>query len=292
MSKANVIVIIILLILFSIIGVLIFIFSKNEQNSDNSTQYEQLVLVKDPSVFFSVASNVNKLYEYLQLNNTFDAYSLLNETYKKDNNITEVNLINKLNIEDVYVSFSAKEMYVVSEKEKYKYLVKGYIRKEFMDVAPKILGISCYILNYNIEEGTYSIELISEDEYSEYIKSGKISFDNFSTGSDNCFEITNISDNMLANVYFYDFMNDLYSNPEYAYERIDNETKLEYFDTYDKFIDNFNNNINYYSSIRFTGYNISGNVYRYVDNYYNEYKFTVYNVMNYTVNIKFKDSQE
>lgn len=292
MNKTNFLILIVLFIIFGIIGLLIVLFSSNEKNDINSTQYSYLSAVNDESIFFSVSSNINKLYEYIQLDDLSSAYNLLDKSYIETNNISYQNLLEKLNLEYGSVSFSARQMYVISNKNQYKYLVKGYIKKDTMDVATEIINTSYCILNYDVENGGFSIELITESKYLELIKNRKINFDDFFVNINNQFEYVNISESSLASLYFNDFMNDLFANPTYAYECLSTETKENYFNTYDEFLTEINNNLEYYSSIRYTGYNISNNEYKYIDNYNNEYVFTVNNVMNYTVDIKFKDSQE
>lgn len=292
MNKTNFLILIVLFVIFSIIGVLILLLSSNEKNSVNSTQYSFLTTVNDESIFFSVSSNINKLYEYIQIGDLSSAYELLDKKNAEIKDINQQNLIGKLNLEYDSVSFSARKMYVISNKNQYKYLVKGYIKKDTMDVATEIISISYCILNYDVENGGFSIELITESEYLELIKDKTINFDDFSVNINNQFEYVNISESVLASLYFNEFINDLFANPTYAYESLSTETKDNYFDTYDKFLTEINNNLEYYSNITYTGYNISNNEYRYIDNYNNEYIFLVNNVMNYIVDINFKGSQE
>lgn len=291
MNKSNFKTLIFLFIIFLIIGIFLFIFSNNYKSKDKKTEYKEIILVNDPSTFFSVTLNINKFSQYISDNDKVSAYNILDKDFAIKNNITIDNIIDIYGQSNANMTFTAKEMYVISENELYKYYVKGYLKKEQMDVFAKIESEVYYILNYDINNRVFSLELINEQDYQREIKSNNFDFKKINTNGDNMFEYTTITKSTLVNIYFYDFIRNIFSNPQYAYNSLTTDTKNIYFDTYDKFINEISNNNEYYSNIKFLEYNISNNIYYYKDNYGNVYTFIINGVMNYTVTIDFSKEE-
>ena len=292
MNKSNIKILLVLLLFFSILGIFLYVFSGKKGNDVDSTEYNEIELVNNPSVFFSVALNINKFCEYLNENNNISAYNVLDVDFTTTNSINIDNILEKYGSEYENVTFSGKEIYVVSNKELYKYYVKGYLKKEQMDEYPKIQSEVYYILNYNIDKSVFSIEIIDKEIYLKSIKSKNFVFKEIDKNSNNVFENTTIIQSSLVSMYFYDFVRNLFSNPEYAYNSLSTDTKKNNFESYESFINEINNNNEYYSNIILSEYNVSNNNYYYKDNYGNIYTFIVSGVMNYSVTIDFSEIKE
>lgn len=106
-------------------------FNKNNKNNIDT---ETIELVKDNNKFFTVAGCIDKYLINLSSDNTENVLILLDEMYKKNNNINSNNLYSFIKKIDNYYGFITKKMYVQREsKSKYKYYVYGLIEKGIED---------------------------------------------------------------------------------------------------------------------------------------------------------------
>lgn len=117
---------IVLVIILLILGIYKIFFSKpKEEKIDTKT----ISVVKDNNRFYTVSSCVYKYLTYLSAKDNDNLYLLLDETYKKENNITKDNIYNYIGNVEGDISFNARKIFEQRlSKNVYKYYVKGYIQ--------------------------------------------------------------------------------------------------------------------------------------------------------------------
>ena len=116
MKKRDIVTLIVLGIIFIFIFVIIMINNSNEEEKKEKTEFNNLSLLENESIFLTVSNSINKICEY-------------------SNNKLALNYILKENDNNDYsnMSFKAEEIYVVSNLELYKYYVEGSFYREIMD---------------------------------------------------------------------------------------------------------------------------------------------------------------
>lgn len=265
MNKRDIVTLSILAGIFVFILLIVLLNWNKEEDIKNKTEFNELVILNDESVFLSVSNSINKICEYSNNNTSLD-FILKNEEYNK----------NKYK----NTSFKANEIYVVSKLELYKYYVKGSFYKEVMDQPPTYIEDGYFILNYDMENTSYNIEIINEEKYNN-AKDEKYIFEKVNSNNYNRFEYSNLSNKSRALLYFNDFLNKLNYNIEEAYNLLSSDTKNNRFTT----IDEFRNFISENKNITMKEYSINNNEIGIKDNYNNEYIFRITYAFKYIVTI-------
>ena len=142
-----------------------------------------------------------------------------------------------------------------------------------------------FVLNYDLNSLTYSIEPINKNTYKEALESSQFQFKEISTNDDNKFTQLNLSSYNLAVLYFNDFIQTTINDPEEAYKKLDTSTIDDYFPEYNNFYEYVNSNIETIYSTKVEKYSKSGNSYRYIDNNGINYVINVSHGLNYSVQI-------
>lgn|SRR5574344_1215843 len=126
-----------LIILFVIILLSIKISQKKEEAVKESET--NATLVTNYSTFFTVNNCANKYVNYLVNKDQNNLYKLIDETYIKDNQITENNILTKIKTLDGIYTFTARKMYYLKNDNLTKYYLYGYLNQEVMDsyVSPE-----------------------------------------------------------------------------------------------------------------------------------------------------------
>ncbi len=125
-----------LLIIISIILLCIvaLLFLNNDDKDVVLNEKPKYRLVEDYSRFFTVNSCVYKYITYLSGNKTDELIKILDEEYKKNNNIDTNNVYNFVNKLSGNYSFKSKKIYYQVGNEKViKYFVYGYLIEETID---------------------------------------------------------------------------------------------------------------------------------------------------------------
>lgn len=132
-QKIFAVILVIILVMFGIYN--LFFKKSKEEKIDTKT----ITVVKDNDRFYTVASCVNKYLSYLSSNDVDNLYLLLNDGYKKENNITKENINDFIKTTMEFITFNPRKMFEQRlSKDVYKYYVKGYIRKDtFNDIGSK-----------------------------------------------------------------------------------------------------------------------------------------------------------
>lgn len=263
MNKKNIVTLIILAMVFIIIFLTIFVTTNNKDK--NKSEFKKLTLVTDESTFLSVSNNIDKICLYAT-----------NEDKK-----IELILKDEVDVEQYKnLLFKADEVYVISNIYLYKYYVKGSFYTNTMDNVSKFVKDGYFILNYDINNKSFNIEVINKKRY-ENAKDEKYIFEEIESNDYNTFEYTNLNAKSRALLYFNDFINKVYTNTEEAYNLLNEETKDKKFET----VDEFKKFVNVHNNIQLVEYSVNGNEIGIKDNYNTEYIFNISYVLKYNVKI-------
>lgn len=263
MKKRDIITFIVLGVIFLIIFLILYI-NKNNKQEEAKTEFKELTVVTDETMFLSVSSNINKAFSYVNNNNINLDYVFKNIIKNDYQNMT----------------FEATEMFVVSRLNLYKYYVKGEFYREIMDEPITLLKKGYIILNYDINNVTYSIEIIDEKTYNN-AKNIDYIFEEISRNKYNQFEYYNLNNKSKSSLYFNDFTKISYSDPESAYELLVTETKNKYFNT----STDYENFIIKHPNMTIKEYSVNNNTIAIKDNYGNEYIINTNGILKYNVKI-------
>jgi len=265
MNKRDIITIAILVLIFEIIFVIALINKKDKDEINETSEFEKITLLTDEETFLSISNMINKISIYSS-NNT-QALSFV--------------MKNDINIEDYQnTSYKAEQIYVISKVNLYKYYVKGKLYEDIMDEDPKFLKEEYFILNYDMDNSSFNIEIIDDNRY-ENASSEDYIFETINKNDYNRFEYSSLSQKSRAIMYFNDFLNIMYSNPEEAYNLLSTGTKQTYFNNYD----DFKNFILNHDNISLVEYSVNDNQIGIKDNYNIEYIFDITYILKYNVTI-------
>lgn len=283
--KENKITIIVLIITLAIIVGIFYFFNQQETERVESTEYLEIEELNDSSMFFSVSENINKICEYVNNNEPTKLINILDKEYIEQNNLTTNNIINYFLEDYQNTTFKSHDTYVVSDKNLYKYYIHGYLYVNMFDEPSTITEEKYFVLNYDLNSLTYSIEPINKNTYNEALESSQFQFKEISTNDDNKFTQLNLSSYNLAVLYFNDFIQTTINEPEEAYKKLDTSTIDDYFPEYNNFYEYVKSNIETIYSTKVEKYSKSGNSYRYIDNNGINYVINVSHGLNYSVQI-------
>ncbi len=148
-----------LLILFIFIFVAGLILYNYRHPSKEIKSSDKLKIVNDYSRFFTISNAGNKYINYLKNQDKDSLMLILSENYQEVNNITKVNILNKLALLDKNkeYSFEARKMYEEKiNKNLIRYYIMGYLTEVVMDEynPPSDYYL---IIDFNPEDRTYSV---------------------------------------------------------------------------------------------------------------------------------------
>ena len=264
MKKRDFVTLLVVILIFGIIALSVFIIKKYTSDVVEKSEYDTLTLLTDETMFLSVSNSINKINEYSTSNPALLNY-IVNDS------------IDYLKYENTY--FTAKEIYVISNLNLYKYYVMGEVYTNDVDGYDYIEN-GYYILNFDMSSESFSIDIIDSDTYNKASDIESI-FSSIKSNNYNKFEYLTISPKSRATMYFNDYLRLIYNDSEKAYEYLSSETKDNYFNTYADFV----NYIENYSNITLKEFSSNDDVVGVIDNYGNEYIFNISYVWKYNVSI-------
>lgn len=149
---------IILLVIVTALVVIINFITKKEEEEKNDIE-----IVTNYSNFYTVNSCVYRVINHLALKDSKSLILLINENYKKENKITEDNVLNKFMEVSQDSTFKSKKMYYEQlESGITKYYVYGEILKnQIFDegIEEDINGEDAYFIVYiHWEDEIFSVE--------------------------------------------------------------------------------------------------------------------------------------
>lgn len=166
MKKTSFRIFIVGLIVSLLIFLVILIFALKFDNK----KIIKVKYVENPTMFFTVENCVNKYVSLIIAQDSEALYNVIDDKYKKENDITMDNVLKVNKYLNGNYSFIATKM-LEDKTEKYKYYVKGYLIEETMNDD----NFSNTKIEYNltvkldVKNYTYSVILSEVGEYFEQV---------------------------------------------------------------------------------------------------------------------------
>ena len=295
-NKAQRKVLMIIAILILIIAILAYILSlfvsddhidePTDPGIDNPSEVvrDEIALLEDESVFFSVQNVINQYYNYIFEENTSELFLLLDPEYLDEYGITSNNIYSVIGNDYGITSYMANNIYYNPDSSVTYYFVTGYLTSNSImgDEYQYVDDVSFLII---VDEAThrYVLRPIEVSDLRNYAENYHIVDRNIEEG--NRFQVSTYSLESKLTTYLSEFINLLINNPEEAYQLLDDNKKKEY-QSYQDFeshiVDIYNmlsSRIFSYSSREEDGVTL----YDIIDNKQNEITIYEYSLMNYQI---------
>lgn len=148
-----------------IVVVISFITKANEES-----EVEDISIVTNYSNFYTVESCLYRTINYISSNDKESLYLVLNDNYKKENNILQENVLNLFSSVEENSTFISKKMYYQEINDNItKYYVYGYVQKNqiFDDSETNKLEYKdmYFIVYMDKTNKTFSIEPYSREDF-------------------------------------------------------------------------------------------------------------------------------
>lgn len=277
-NKIKLKIILVIFLIFCALFLVIYINKGKTNNKDSNTL--KLLEVDNYNIYFSVQKNLNKFIEYYVKNEKSSVYNMLNEKYKKENNIdlnSNIKLLNTFS-ENAYLK-NLKEKYYKLNDNVNCYYVKGDLYEDSFE-EDKFLENNIHFLVL-IDYNNITFEIIPVESLEDSIKwIKKLNKDYEITKNNyNALEGINvITKENICLMYLSDFVTLATNNPKEAYKLVEN------FDTYDKFSNFLKTSGQTFVVSSCEVYKSNKkNIYSIVDGNKIHYRFTENNIMDYTV---------
>ena len=221
-KKVILIAIIILIILMIIISI-IMIFNKKKSTMNQYMYVEEIEnkniqKVDNYSQFFSVSNCITLYYTYIGQKDE-GVYQLLDTEYVQENNITNTNVLDKIekvSSENIY--YNAEEMYTQDNKKLKIYYVHGKLKEDMFEEKSVDTYFIVYVDNYNT---TFAIYPITQSEYNTCIQNGKeIHIEEIAKNDKNKYTSIIVNDETITTRLLYDYKDKVQNDIEASYEKL------------------------------------------------------------------------
>lgn len=264
--KKNIIILIvsmIILIIIIILGILLLNKKQEENNnvaineSDPGEEVDfensQLHDLTDKNQYYTVRNCINAFIKSLYNDNSIYylgeekeeelqkeyVYNLIDSEYRKNNSITEENVLTKIKTFDEEKLFVPIKMKVLEKENVYKYVAYGVITNlsNYQDAQ------EIYIMvNLDNNNNTFSIEPVNKN----YNSIDEINVENENSlieeNDNNSYKVQSVTNEYIANEYFVLYKRLALSDPELLYNMFSNEYKGVRFGSLNEFKNYINNN--------------------------------------------------
>jgi len=218
--------------------------ANNENNKKNEEEYigqytdisqdflKELGLVDDYVTYFTVENLLVNYMMKIEYSNKEAIYALTDDTYIKENQITQENILDKMsNISKYDSKLIIRKIYDRSNLENSEYYISCILGKNHM-------GKQYYFTMHKDEQNlTYSVEPIEKEEYDEKIKNSSNEIPSKRIIQNQYNRVIQIvpTEEEIANKYFKDFLVKALYYPEDIYNVLDSEYKEQCFPTLEDF---------------------------------------------------------
>ncbi|MBO6243284.1 MAG: hypothetical protein J6O41_01775 [Clostridia bacterium] len=231
-----------------------YLLAKNcvDQYINALTKDDSNYIVRDETGKFSVNFDEEEFKNNI--------YSILDENYIKENNITLQNLYDYINIYDNNVKAIPVEivdLWKEDAKNIDSYKVKCIISEDTYE--RNNLGFEYYLVNICMANTTFSIRPIDEKVYNSDLQNIKLSDDKIEIKENNIYVLPDVRTQTESEEYFLLFRDLMLASPEDAFEKIDEEYREKRFQNLDKFKEYIDENRDRLSKANFTKYGITDN---------------------------------
>lgn len=239
-----------IIIIVATIGIIIILIIANIAKKDNISKEEMNKIysevkennedVKDEkpirtnriNTYVTVEETIKSYIENIKNQNVELVMSVLNKEYISKNNINSNNLSSSTQQYKNITSYKNIEMYEQNSEKFTAYYIKGQINDQ---------GNVYFEIGVDVTNHTYDIMPITENEYTTKI--------NQSTGErtiekneNNSIEFKDYDNADIAKMYFDDYLKQMISNPEKAYNLLDKQYRETKFENYNGFVQYINAN--------------------------------------------------
>ena len=317
MSKAKKIVILLIIVVLICISIsILFLLKNNKEQSEatneiSNTHAEQVEMVTDNSLFYTIENCIKKYEAYVNLDYkkqvdelnypSLAAIYQISSLEEKNQAILDFldkdyianHQINENNVHDYIKETENENMNItVLKMNKLINIVEGtnaysvYALKDDGNEETSIF----YIVKIDQDNETFCIVPLEKDEYEDI---DEIDIQNSTTeinkNTRNTIIESEINEGQITTKYFQEYKNLLLNNAEKAYEKLDNEYKEKRFGSIDAFIEYIERNVQEIQLSQIYEYTNEdyGNYKEYVakDRYENIYIFEETSPNNYTVKL-------
>ena len=295
-NKAQRKVLMIIAILILIIAILAYVLSlfvgddnpddPLDPGSDNPSEVvrDEIVLLEDESVFFSVQNVINQYYNYIFEENTSELFLLLDPEYLDEYGITSNNIYSVIGNDYGITSYMANNIYYNPDSSVTYYFVTGYLTSNsIMGDEYRYTDSVSFLVIVDETTSYYVLRPIETSDLRNYAENYHIVDRNIEEG--NRFQVSTYSLENKLTTYLSEFINFLINNPEEAYQLLDDDTKLSY-QSYQDFESHIVDIYNMLSSRIFSYSSREEDgvvVYDIIDNKQNEITIYEYSLMNYQI---------
>ena len=308
MKKIKYIIFLVVTIIFIILLLLLIVNNNSKEGNDNYSIHEgegELADIKENIQFseYSVIKEcIQKYIDLLDKNNSIYyqkqedgtdkyneniqkemIYSVLNESFIKENNLNKDNILDKIQILPKKHIFYPNEIKVLNNSDIIVYKIHGILQD--LEYISKKEGYYIVFVDKNGE--TFSIIPVDSKIYDSYTlneNAGKINNNVYNT-----YSLSMIQEEEIAIEYFEAYKFFTLANPKYTYDKMSEQYRNKRFGTYDNYVQYLKENYNEFKNIvpkRFlTNYNGEYTQYVIQDQNQNYYIFNASDILNYYVSL-------
>lgn len=207
------------------------IYSEVKENNED-VKDEKPIRTNRINTYVTVEETIKSYIENIKNQNVELVMSVLNKEYISKNNINSNNLSSSAQQYKNITSYKNIEMYEQNSEKFTAYYIKGQINDQ---------GNVYFEIGVDVNNHTYDIMPITENEYTTKI--------NQSTGErtiekneNNSIEFKDYDNADIAKMYFDDYLKQMISNPEKAYNLLDKQYRETKFGNYNGFVQYINAN--------------------------------------------------
>ncbi len=295
-KKYIIIIIVLILVVLSLLAVYISIKDRNDNtnvnignSSNNGNNNDNDIIDKDKinqnkqlleneDLYFRIYLTLNDYYHNIHLGNKKEIYNVLEDGYKKDNNLTEDNVLNYIKADYSDSTYIIKEIYYNPNSRVTYYFTNGYLYNNSEDDESSYYDSVKFIVI--IKNNHYVIKPLDNSvNYLNYVNNCVI--EDININNSNILLNNTINEQNKLILYLNEFLNLLIYNPERAYNMLDANTLKKYTD-YNNFYSERNNIFNKLST-NILSYNKSDNIYRIKDFKQNDIVITEERILDYKI---------
>lgn len=239
-----------IIIIVATIGIIIILIIANIAKKDNISKEEMNKIysevkennedVKDEkpirtnriNTYVTVEETIKNYIENTKNQNVELVMSVLNKEYISKNNINSNNLSSSTQQYKNITSYKNIEMYEQNSEKFTAYYIKGQINDQ---------GNVYFEIGVDVNNHTYDIMPITENEYTTKISQSE-GERTIKRNEYNSIEFKDYDNADIAKMYFDDYLKQMISNPEKAYNILDKQYRETKFENYNEFVQYINAN--------------------------------------------------
>lgn len=207
------------------------IYSEVKENNED-VKDEKPIRTNRINTYVTVEETIKNYIENTKNQNVELVMSVLNKEYISKNNINSNNLSSSTQQYKNITSYKNIEMYEQNSEKFTAYYIKGQINDQ---------GNVYFEIGVDVNNHTYDIMPITENEYTTKISQSE-GERTIKRNEYNSIEFKDYDNADIAKMYFDDYLKQMISNPEKAYNILDKQYRETKFENYNEFVQYINAN--------------------------------------------------